>query len=92
LPSVEIPPPFRIAHKQPNRSRILSQRESPFGGVQLHFDVEMTGKSTIVVLSNAATGKWETSLWDFFLDGTFAVIDLQDNGKIKPTRFEFIKS
>jgi S1-C subfamily serine protease len=59
---------------------------------QLHYDVERSGKSTIVVLSNAATGKWETSLWDFFRDETFAVVGHHDDGKIKPTRFEFIKS
>ncbi len=60
--------------------------------VQLHYDVERSGKSTIVVLSNAATGKWEMSLWDFFRDETFAVVGHHDDGKIKPTRFEFLRS
>jgi S1-C subfamily serine protease len=60
--------------------------------VQLHIDRNRTGKSSIVVLSNAATGKWETSFWDFFQDRTFAVIGHHDDGTIKPTRFEFAKS
>jgi S1-C subfamily serine protease len=60
--------------------------------VQLHIDANRTGKSSILVLSNAATGKWETSFWDFFRDQTFAVVGHHDDGTIKPTRFEFLKS
>jgi S1-C subfamily serine protease len=60
--------------------------------VQLHFDVARSGKSAVIVLSNATTGKWETSLWDFFRDDTYAVVGHHDDGKIKPTRFEFIRS
>jgi hypothetical protein len=60
--------------------------------VQLYIDPNRTGKSSIVILSNAATRKWETSLWDFFRDQTFAVIGHHDDGTIKPTRFEFAKS
>jgi hypothetical protein len=61
--------------------------------VQLHFDPERTGKSSIVVVrSNVSTIKWETSYWDFFRDRTFAVIGRHDDGKIRPTRFEFARS
>jgi S1-C subfamily serine protease len=60
--------------------------------VQLHFDPERSGKSAVVILSNASTGKWESSLWDFFRDDTFAVVGHHDDGKIKPTRFEFLRS
>jgi S1-C subfamily serine protease len=60
--------------------------------VQLHIDPNRSGKSSIVILSNAATGKWETSFWDFFRDRTFAVVGHHDDGTIKPTRFEFSKS
>jgi S1-C subfamily serine protease len=59
---------------------------------QLYFDPERSGKSTVVVVSNAKTGKWETSLWDFFRDQTFAVVGRHDDGNIKPTRFEFLRS
>lgn len=61
-------------------------------GVQLYFDPERTGKSSIVIVSNVRTGKWETSLWDFFRDQTFAVVGHHDDGTIKPTRFEFVRS
>ena len=60
--------------------------------VQLYFDPDRTGKSSVVILSDAATGKWETSLWDFFRDQTFAVVGHHDDGKIQPTRFEFARS
>ncbi|WP_375777822.1 S1C family serine protease [Bradyrhizobium sp. ma5] len=59
--------------------------------VQLHLDVERTGKSSVVVLTNAGTRKWETSLWDFFKDQSFAVVGHHDTGSIKPTRFEFVR-
>jgi S1-C subfamily serine protease len=67
---------------------IPDKRSEP---VQLHFDIARSGKSTVVVLSNATTRKWETSLWDFFRDDTFAVVGHHDDGKIQPTRFEFIR-
>jgi hypothetical protein len=60
--------------------------------VQLYFDPEHSGKSTVVIVANAKTGKWETSLWDFFHDQTFAVVGHHDDGSIKPTRFEFLRS
>jgi S1-C subfamily serine protease len=60
--------------------------------VQLHIDRDRLGKSSIVVLSNPTTGKWKTSFWDFFRDQTFAVVGHHDDGTIKPTRFEFLKS
>jgi S1-C subfamily serine protease len=59
---------------------------------QLYFDPERSGKSTVVVVSNAKSGKWEMSLWDFFRDQTFAVVGHHDDGSIKPTRFEFVRS
>ena len=59
--------------------------------VQLHFDPDRIGKSSIVVFSNVATGKWESSYWDFFRDQTFAVIGHHDDGTLKPTRFEFVR-
>ena len=59
--------------------------------VQFHFDPDRAGKSSIVVLSNVATGKWQVSHWDFFRDRTFAVIGRHDDGNIKPTRFEFAR-
>jgi S1-C subfamily serine protease len=60
--------------------------------VELHIDPFRTGKSAIVVLSNAKTQKWETSYWDFFRDQTFAVIGRHEDGNITPTRFEFARS
>jgi S1-C subfamily serine protease len=60
--------------------------------VQLHVDPYRVGKSSIIVLSNAITEKWETSYWDFFRDQTFAVIGRHEDGNIKPTRFEFVRS
>ena len=60
--------------------------------MQAHFDPDRTGKSSIIVQSNIVTGKWETSYWDFFRDRTFAVIGRHDDGKLKPTRFEFTRS
>jgi S1-C subfamily serine protease len=60
--------------------------------LQFHFDPDRSGKSSIIVLSNVTTGKWETSYWDFFRDGTFAVIGRHEDGKIRPTRFEFTRS
>jgi hypothetical protein len=60
--------------------------------VQLYFDADRSGKSSVVLISNPATGKWETSLWDFFRDQTFAVVGHHDDGKVQPTRFEFARS
>jgi S1-C subfamily serine protease len=60
--------------------------------IKFYFDPDHIGKSSIVVQSNVTTGKWETSYWDFFRDGTFAVIGRHDDGKIRPTRFEFARS
>jgi S1-C subfamily serine protease len=57
--------------------------------VQLHFDPDRAGKSSIVVFSNITTGKWQSSYWDFFRDQTFAVVGHHDDGALKPTRFEF---
>jgi S1-C subfamily serine protease len=59
--------------------------------IQFHFDPDRRGKSSIVVHSNVSTGKWEVSYWDFFKDRSFAVIGHHDDGKLKPTRFEFSK-
>jgi hypothetical protein len=59
---------------------------------QFHFDPDRTGKSSIVVLTNPESGKWETSYWDFFRDRTFAVIGRHEDGQIRPTRFEFARS
>jgi S1-C subfamily serine protease len=59
---------------------------------QFHFDPNRTGKSSIVVFSDPATGKWETSYWDFFQDQSFAVIGHHEDGKLRPTRFEFAHS
>jgi S1-C subfamily serine protease len=59
---------------------------------QFHFDPDRTGKSSIVVFSDVKTGKWQTSYWDFFRDRTFAVVGRHEDGKIKPTRFEFARS
>jgi len=56
------------------------------------FDPERRGKSSIIVLSNPKTGKWETSLWDLFRDETYAVIGRHDDGQLRPTRFEFAHS
>jgi S1-C subfamily serine protease len=60
--------------------------------VQFHLDPDRNGRSSIVVFSNPQTGKWETSLWDFFRDQTFAVKGFHDGGKIQPTRFEYTRS
>jgi Trypsin len=58
--------------------------------VHRHYDPARSGKAAIVVFSDPPrTGKWETSYWDFFRDGTFAVIGRHEDGKIRPTRFEF---
>jgi S1-C subfamily serine protease len=58
--------------------------------IQMHYDPERSGKSAIIVFSDVRrTGSWETSYWDFFRDSTFAVIGRHEDGKIKPTRFEF---
>jgi S1-C subfamily serine protease len=58
--------------------------------VHRHYDPDRSGKAAIVVFSDLPrTGKWETSHWDFFRDGTFAVIGRHEDGKIRPTRFEF---
>jgi S1-C subfamily serine protease len=59
---------------------------------QFHFDPNRRGKSSIVVFSDPATGKWETSYWDFFQDQSFAVIGRHEDGKLRPTRFEFARS
>jgi S1-C subfamily serine protease len=56
------------------------------------FDPERSGRSSIIVLSNPKTGKWETSLWDLFRDNTYAVIGRHDDGQLRPTRFEFARS
>jgi len=60
--------------------------------IRFIFDPERTGKSSIIVLSNPKTGKWETSLWDLFRDNTYAVIGRHDDGQLRPTRFEFAHS
>jgi hypothetical protein len=60
--------------------------------IQFHFDPNRRGKSSIVVFSDPATGKWETSYWDFFQDQSFAVIGHHEDGKLRPTRFEFAHS
>jgi Trypsin-like peptidase domain len=60
--------------------------------IQFHFDPDRKGTSSIIVLSNAMTGKWEISYWDFFEDRTFAVIGRHEDGKLRPTRFEFVRS
>ena len=60
--------------------------------VELYIDRNRTGKSSIVILTNAKTGKWEKSFWDFFRDETFAVVGHHDDGSIKPSRFEFAKT
>jgi hypothetical protein len=57
--------------------------------VQFHFDPDRKGTSSIVVYSNPTAEKWETSYWDFFQDRTFAVIGRHEDGKLRPTRFEF---
>jgi Trypsin-like peptidase domain len=57
--------------------------------VQLHFNPDRAGKSSIVVLSNTNTGKWQPSYWDLFRDQTFAVLGFHDDGNLRPTRFEF---
>lgn len=59
---------------------------------RLVFDPERSGKIAIIVLLNPQTGKWATSLWDLFRDETYAVIGRHDDGKLKPTRFEFARS
>jgi hypothetical protein len=60
--------------------------------IRFIFDPERSGKSSIIVLSNPKTGKWETSLWDLFRDNTYAVIGRHDDGQLRPTRFEFARS
>ena len=60
--------------------------------VELHMDPERSGRDTIVVYSDVKTGKWSFSLWDFFRDHTYAVLGRHDDGKITPTRFEFVGS
>jgi predicted double-glycine peptidase len=59
---------------------------------QFHFDPNRRGKSSIVVFSDPATGKWEASYWDFFQDQSFEVIGHPEDGKLRPTRFEFAHS
>ena len=58
---------------------------------QLNLDPDRTGAASIVVFSNPDTGKWETSLWHFYRDSTFAVKGLHETGKIQPTRFVFVR-
>jgi len=54
------------------------------------YDPDRAGKASIIVFSDLGrTGRWETSYWDFFRDGTFAVVGRHEDGKIRPTRFEF---
>src|SRR5271169_4268886 len=53
--------------------------------IQFHFDPGRRGKSSIVVFSNPATSKWETSFWDFFQDESFEVIGRHEDGKLRPT-------
>lgn len=60
--------------------------------IEFHLDPDRTGKSSIVVFANRQTGKWESSLWDFFRDQTFAVMGRHDDGKLQPTRFEYTRS
>ena len=55
------------------------------------FDPEHSGKIEIIVLSNPKTGKWETSYWDLYKDQTYAVLGRHEDGKLKPTRFEFAR-
>jgi hypothetical protein len=59
--------------------------------VELYFDPDRSGKSSVVIVSNPTTGKWEKSLWDFYRDQTFAVMGYHDDGTIRPTRFEFTR-
>jgi hypothetical protein len=59
--------------------------------VEFHLDPDRSGKSSIVVFSDVRTGRWETSIWDFFRDETFAVVGHHDDGRIQPTRFVFAK-
>ena len=59
--------------------------------VQFHIDPDRIGKSSIVVYSDVSSGKWRESVWDFFRDGTFAVLGRHDDGTMKPTRFEFAR-
>jgi S1-C subfamily serine protease len=59
---------------------------------QFHFDPDRRGKSSIIVVSDPAREKWETSYWDFFQDQSFAVIGHHEDGKLRPTRFEFKRS
>ncbi len=60
--------------------------------IRFIFDPARSGKSQIIVLSNPKTGKWESSLWDLFRDGTYAVIGRHDDGQLRPSRFEFAHS
>jgi hypothetical protein len=57
--------------------------------VELYIDAKRAGKSSIVVYSDPNTGKWKSSLWDFYQDQSFAVIGYHDDGDIKPSRFAF---
>jgi hypothetical protein len=60
--------------------------------LEFHLDPDRVGESAIVVFSDAKREKWETSLWDFFRDKTFAVVGHHDDGRIQPTRFEFART
>jgi hypothetical protein len=60
--------------------------------VEFHLDPDHIGKSSIVVFSKMRNGTWDFSLWDFFRDQSFAVIGRHDDGKIRPTRFEYARS
>ena len=73
--------------------QVLTARENEINTSGLYHGFESRGgggKSAIIVFSNLSrTGSWETSYWDFFRDGTFALIGRHEDGKIRPTRFEF---
>jgi hypothetical protein len=60
--------------------------------VAFFLDPDHIGRSSIVVFSNPVTGRWQTSLWDFFRDQTFAVTGLHEDGKIQPTKFTYTRN
>ncbi len=61
-------------------------------GSQFHFDPDRRGSSSIIVVTDGSRTKWSESYWDFFMDKTFAVKGIHEDGTIKPTRFEFKKT
>ena len=60
--------------------------------VEFHLDPDRSGRSSVVIFSKMRSGRWDFSLWDFFRDQSFAVIGRHDDGKIRPTRFEYARS